>query len=79
MVENQLITATEVQKHIENENESDPKVSDPKDAVEEITSKITCDSAVVVFCYEQIEITYAEEILCKNSSWARDKCDMKGR
>ncbi|GKF73976.1 hypothetical protein Tco_0220308 [Tanacetum coccineum] len=57
MVENQLTTAIEVQKHIENENESDPEVSDPKDVAEKITGQITCDPGFVVFCYEKFPIT----------------------
>ncbi|GJV33363.1 hypothetical protein Tco_1393763 [Tanacetum coccineum] len=73
MVENQLTTAIEVQKHIENENESDPEVSDPKDVVEKITGKITRDSDVVE------KITDAEEIVCKDPSRAQGKCGVKGR
>ncbi|GKG20541.1 hypothetical protein Tco_0380342, partial [Tanacetum coccineum] len=41
----------------ENEVESDedddlPEVADPDTVLEEVTSKITCDSALEVFCYE---------------------------
>ncbi|GKC56607.1 hypothetical protein Tco_1084205 [Tanacetum coccineum] len=64
MVENQLIDVVEVQKHIdlqkqvvqlENELESDleDEVSDLGDVVEEITSKLTRDSSIAMFCYEK--------------------------
>ncbi|GJY23924.1 hypothetical protein Tco_0397582 [Tanacetum coccineum] len=68
MVENLLVDSIEVQKHIdlqkqvvefENELESDPEdeVPDLGDVVEEITSKITHDSSISVFCNKKVDKT----------------------